>query len=139
MAANFTIAEFQKAFPDMHKEIYQQGYAAGFSEQARIQLDIRVRERLEERKVPGPTVQALPQKPLAVVAEKPIPQAAKPLGCANLPVKERAKIDWARDSALRAGFGDDYDAYEYYLIALENGQVRIFGQEKKRPGAGYRG
>ena len=46
----------------------------------------------------------------------------------DLPVDERAKASWDKDSALRSEFMSDYDSYLAYYRAKDKGQIRVLGK-----------
>lgn len=48
----------------------------------------------------------------------------------NLPLEERAKIEWQNNANLRSEFGNDYDSYFAYQTANENHQVKILSNNK---------
>jgi ClpP class serine protease len=47
---------------------------------------------------------------------------------ANLPIKQKAKILWDKDSKLRTEFGDDFESYHAFAKAEESNQVRILSK-----------
>ena len=47
---------------------------------------------------------------------------------ANLPIEQKAKILWEKDSKLRSEFGDDFEAYHAFAKADESNQVRILSK-----------
>ena len=47
---------------------------------------------------------------------------------ANLPIKQKAKILWDKDSKLRTEFGDDFESYHAFAKAEEGNQVRILSK-----------
>ena len=47
---------------------------------------------------------------------------------ANLPIEQKAKILWDKDSKLRSEFGDDFESYHAFAKAEEANQVRILSK-----------
>jgi len=47
---------------------------------------------------------------------------------ANLPIEQKAKILWDKDSKLRSEFGDDFESYHAFAKAEEGNQVRILSK-----------
>lgn len=39
------------------------------------------------------------------------------------------EAEWRRDAALRAEFGDDFEAFAAYSKAMARGQVRLMGRK----------
>ena len=46
----------------------------------------------------------------------------------NLPIEQKAKILWDKDSKLRSEFGDDFESYHAFAKAEEGNQVRILSK-----------
>ena len=46
----------------------------------------------------------------------------------NLPIEQKAKILWDKDSKLRSEFGDDFESYHAFAKAEESNQVRILSK-----------
>jgi capsid assembly protease len=46
----------------------------------------------------------------------------------NLPIEQKAKILWDKDSKLRSEFGDDFESYHAFAKAEEANQVRILSK-----------
>jgi len=44
----------------------------------------------------------------------------------NLPIEEQCKAKWDADPDLRAEFMDDYESWQAYAIAEDNGQVKMY-------------
>lgn len=95
-------------------------------EQAAVKI-LQAEKTLRETKLQAFNADKPPVVP-AVDAAKDEPKKAE-TATGELMTEEQLKAVWNKDAALRAEYGNDFDAYKAYTEANAQGLVKVYGQK----------
>jgi hypothetical protein len=96
-------------------------------EQAAVKI-LHAEKALRETKLQDYAADKPPVVP-AVDAAKDAPKQGEKLKEGELMTEEQLKAVWNKDAALRAEYGNDFDAYKAYTEANAAGLVKVYGQK----------